>query len=106
MRSRLILLPLVFLSGCSQKVLVARNIHVKANGYMGEALITCSGESDIDVTVTLDAEGLATSPCPSDSSRVYIEQNGKTRRTSDFFWTKSDDGTLDSVSIGVSASGY
>jgi hypothetical protein len=106
MRSRLILLPLLFISGCSKKVMVARNIHVKANGYMGEALITCSGESDSDVTVTLDSEGLATSPCPSDSSRVYIEENGKTTRTSNFFWTKSDDGLPDSVSIGVPASGY
>ena len=101
MQARLFVLPLVFITGCAQKVTVARNIHIETNGYVGEALISCSGESDSDVTVSLDADGLATSSCPGERSRVFIERDGKSTKASDFFWTKSSDGTPDSVSIAV-----
>jgi hypothetical protein len=101
MRARLLLLPLVFVTGCTQKVTIARNIHVKTNGYLGEALINCEGETDGDVTVSLDADGVATALCPGDRSRVYLERNGKSKRATDFFWTKSSEGAPDSVSIAV-----
>jgi hypothetical protein len=103
------LLLLVFLSGCSQKVVSSRTIHINANGFTGEALIACTGQSDKDLTITLDAEGLANAPCPSENSKIYLEQDGKTTRASNFFWTKSGEGVPDSVSIDVqghTARGY
>jgi hypothetical protein len=106
MRLHVISLLLVFMSGCSQKVTVARNIHVKTNGYLGEALITCSGETDADVAVSLDFDGLATSPCPGESSHVYVEQNGKTTKAAEVYWTNSSEGTPDSVSIPIRSFGY
>jgi hypothetical protein len=100
----LICLILGSCAGCSQGTQPSRHIYVETNGYIGEALINCSGTTDKDVTVSLDADGVATTPCPGEKSQIRIEEGHKLSYPTDVQWTNSTEGEPDSVSIGIQAS--
>jgi hypothetical protein len=100
MRPCLIYLLLVSFAGCSRGTQLSRHIYIEP----GEALINCSGTSDKDVTVSLDADGVATTPCPSENSEICIKEGDKLNSPINVQWTSSTEGEPDSVSIGIQAS--